>query len=126
MLPVNVDGMIWLNTIYSTFHVPFWMGIILSILFAVALMLGIASLASIFAGFQDKTETLMLIGISVVSAIFFACLVKVIVDKRDAFVPEPISYSVYFEENMDYKTLYENYNIISTEGNIVTIELKEN
>ena len=126
MLPVNVDGMIWLNTTYSIFQIPFWLGIILSIFFAVALMFGITGLASVFTGSQDKTGTFMLIGIGVVSAIFFTCLTKVIIDKKGAFVPEPISYSVYFEENMDYKTLYENYNIISTEGNIVTIELKEN
>lgn len=124
MLPVNVDGMIWLNTIYSSYHLSFLQTIALSVCFAIAFVLGLWGLGGIWSGGLKK-EGIALIGVSVVAALIFAAMTNFCVNKRNTFVPEPISYSVYFEENMDYKTLYENYNIISTEGNIVTIELKE-
>lgn len=124
MLPVSVDGMIWLNTIYSSYHLSFLQGIILSVCFTIAFVLGLYGLWGIWCG-GLKEESIALICVSVVTALIFAVMVIFCVNKKKAFVPEPISYSVYFEENIDYKTLYENYNIISTEGNIVTIELKE-
>ena len=125
MLPVSVDGMILLNTIYSSYHLSFLQGIILSVCFAIAFVLGLCGLFELISSGGLKEGGIALIGVSVVAALIFAATAIFCFNKKNAFVPEPISYSVYFEENIDYKTLYENYNIISTEGNIVNIELKE-
>lgn len=125
MLPVNVDGMIWLNTIYSSYHLSFFQGIALSVCFAITFVFSLCGLGGIWSRGLKKEEGIAFIGISVVAALIFAAMINFCINKKNTFVPEPISYSVYFEENMDYKTLYKNYNIVSTEGNIVTIELKE-
>lgn len=125
MLPVSVDGMIWLNTIYSSYQLSSLQSTILSVCLATAFVLGLCSLFELISSGGLKEGGIALIGVSVVAALIFAAMTIFCINKKNAFIPEPISYSVYFEENMDYKTLYENYNIISTEGNIVTIELKE-
>ena len=45
---------------------------------------------------------------------------------EENFIPEPISYIVYIEDNADYKTLVQNYTIESEQDNLTTIVLKEN
>lgn len=122
MPPVSVDGMIWLNTNYSSYGLSFLFCLALSVCF----VFGIIGLFTVFTIECGKKMGWIFTTLGIIGAIFFVGLSNNAIEKKNAFVPEPISYAVYFEENMDYKTLYENYNIISTEGNIVTIELKEN
>lgn len=126
MLPVSVDGMIWLNTTYSSYHLSFFLAIALSICIAAGFVFSLVGLTMVFTMAYEKKTGWIFITLGVIGAVLFIVLSNVAIEKKNAFVPEPISYSVYFEENMDYKTLYENYNIISTDGNIVIIELKEN
>ena len=128
MLPVNVDGMIWLNTTYSSFHISLSLFLLLYIsvcIFFITIILGTFAFMD-SCDFDDiKTQVFPLYAIALIAGIVMTISIKSIITNNNEFIPEPVSYSVYFEENMDYKTLYENYNIISTKGNIVTIELKE-
>lgn len=128
MLPVSVDGMIWLNTTYSSFYVSLsqFLALYLSFLaFGITIVLGTVAFMDSYTFDDIKTQVFPLYAITLIAGIVMTISIKSIITNKNEFIPEPVSYSVYFEENMDYKTLYENYNIISTEGNIVTIELKE-
>ena len=124
MLPVNVEGVTWLATNYTTYNTP----IIVAILAYVLLVLSfcVALIAVFFwFGLKDKISTLYF-------AIFVCCMILFLAiyygekKNRENFIPEPISYVVYIEDNADYKTLIQNYTIESEQDNLTTIVLKEN
>lgn len=123
MLPINVDGVVWLSTNMTEYSPSFWL------LFA--FLTGSVGGALIFMGIitfiKEGIITAMsplLIGIMVFCLMMFALERENI--REDNFIPEPESYVVYFTEDTDYKKLYENYNIIDEQDNLITIELKEN
>ena len=125
MLPVNVNGIIWLTTNYTTYNTPIIVGVISYVLLVLSFC--VALIATFFwFSFKEKCLTLYLI------AIFVCCMILSLViyhgekEKRENFIPEPISYVVYIEDNADYKTLIQNYTIESEQDNLTTIVLKEN
>ena len=125
MLPVNIEGVIWLTTNYTTYNTPIIVGVLAYVL--LVLIFCVALIAVFFGfGLKDKISTLYLI------AIFVCCMILSLViyhgekKKRENFIPEPISYVVYIEDNADYKTLIQNYTIESEQDNLTTIVLKEN
>lgn len=125
MLPVNVEGVTWLTTNYTTYNTPIIVGVIayflLVLSFCVALIV-----AFFWFGLKDKILTPYFI------MIFVGCIVPFLIiyhgekKNQEDFIPEPISYVVYIEDNADYKTLIQNYTIESEQDNLTTIVLKEN
>lgn len=125
MLPVNVEGVTWLTTNYTTYNTPIIVGVIayflLVLSFCVALIV-----AFFWFGLKDKILTLYFI------MIFVGCIVPSLIiyhgekKNQEDFIPEPVSYMVYIEDNADYKTLIQNYAIESEQDNLTTIVLKEN
>ena len=124
MLPVNVEGVTWLTTNYTAYNTPIIVGVISYVLLTLSFCV---ALIAAFFGFvlKDKISTLYI-------AIFVCCMILSLViyhdekKKRENFIPEPISYVVYIEDNADYKTLIQNYTIESEQDNLTTIVLKEN
>lgn len=127
MLPVNVEGITWLTTNYTAYNTPIITVVLIYVLGVLGLCGGIALIATLFC-FGLKEKVLMLY----FSIIFVGCIISLLAishgekKNRDDFVPEPISYVVYIEDNADYKTLIQNYTIKSEQDNLTTIVLKEN
>ena len=125
MLPVNVEGVTWLATNYTTYNTPIIVGVLEYALLALSFCVALIATFYWFS-FKEKCLTLYLI------AIFVCCMISLLAiyhdDKknRENFIPEPISYVVYIEDNADYKTLIQNYTIESEQDNLTTIVLKEN
>lgn len=125
MLPVNVDGMIWLTTNYTAYNTPIIVGVISYVLLALSCC--IALIATFFwFSFKEKCLTLYLIAAVVCCMISFLAIYHGEKKNQEDFIPEPISYVVYIEDNADYKTLIQNYTIESEQDNLTTIVLKEN
>ena len=125
MLPVNIEGVIWLTTNYTTYNIPIIVAILAYVL--VVLSFCVALIAVFFwFGLKDKISTLYLIAIFVCCMILFLAIYHGEKKNRENFIPEPISYVVYIEDNADYKTLIQNYTIESEQDNLTTIVLKEN
>ena len=125
MLPVSVDGMIWLTTNYTAYNTPIILDVISYVLLALSCC--IALIATFFwFSFKEKYLTLYLIAIVVCCMISFLAIYHGEKKNRENFIPEPISYVVYIEDNADYKTLIQNYTIESEQDNLTTIVLKEN
>lgn len=127
MLPVSVDGVTWLATNYTTYNTPTIVGVLVYVLLALSFCGGIALIAAFFF-FGLKEKWLMLY----LSIIFVGCIISLLAinhgekENRETFIPEPVSYIVYIEDNADYKTLIQNYTIESEQDNLTTIVLKEN
>ena len=127
MLPVNIEGVTWLTTNYTTYNTPIIIAALIYVLGVLGLCGCIALIATLFC-FGLKEKDLMLY----FSIIFIGCIISLLTishgekKNRDDFVPEPISYVVYIEDNADYKTLIQNYTIKSEQDNLTTIILKEN
>lgn len=127
MLPVNVEGITWLTTNYTTYNTPIITAVLMYVLGVLGLCGGIALIATLFY-FGLKEKGLMLY----FTIMFVGCIISLLTiyhgekKNRDDFVPEPISYVVYIEDNTDYKTLIQNYTIESEQDNLTTIVLKEN
>lgn len=125
MLPVNVEGVIWLTTNYTTYNTPIIVGVLEYALLALSFCVALIATFYWFS-FKEKCLTLYLI------AIFVCCMISLLAiyhdnkKNRENFIPEPISYVVYIEDNADYKTLIQNYTIESEQDNLTTIVLKEN
>lgn len=130
MLPVNVDGLIWLNTIFTEYKAPLSFVLLTAIFLSAGLLcclLGINIIFHVEDWQKDFKKTgWILIIIGTISSCAFYNMTRIDNKNKKDFVGEPDSYLVYFTESMDYKALYENYEIVNTEGNIVTIKLKEN
>ena len=125
MLPVNIDGVTWLTTNYTAYNTPIIVGVISYVLLALSFC--IALIAALFwFSFKEKYLTLYLIAIFVCCMISFLAIYHYEKKNRENFIPEPISYVVYIEDNADYKTLIQNYTIESEQDNLTTIVLKEN
>ena len=125
MLPVSVDGMIWLTTNYTTYNTPIIVGVISYVLLVLSFC--VALIATFFwFGLKDKILTLYFIMVFVGCMISFLAIYHGEKKNRENFIPEPISYVVYIEDNADYKTLIQNYTIESEQDNLTTIVLKEN
>ena len=125
MLPVNVNGMIWLTTNYTTYNTPIIVGVISYVLLVLSFC--VALIATFFwFGLKDKILTLYFIMAFVGCMISFLAIYHGEKKNRENFIPEPISYVVYIEDNADYKTLIQNYTIESEQDNLTTIVLKEN
>lgn len=127
MLPVNVEGITWLTTNYTTYNTPIITAVLIYVLGVLGLCGGIALIATLFYfGLKEKGLILYFI------IMFVGCIISLLTishgekKNRDDFVPEPISYMVYIEDNADYKTLIQNYTIESEQDNLTTIVLKEN
>ena len=124
MLPVNVEGVTWLTTNYTTYNTPIIVGVIAYVLLTLSFCIGLI-VAFFWFGFKEKCLTLYLI------MIFVGCIISSLAiyhgekKNRENFIPEPISYVVYIEDNVDYKTLIQNYTIESIQDNLTTIVLKE-
>ena len=125
MLPVNVEGVIWLTTNYTTYNTPIILGVISYVLLVLSFC--VALIATFFwFSFKEKCLTLYLIAIVVCCMISFLAIYHGEKKNRENFITEPISYVVYIEDNADYKTLIQNYTIESEQDNLTTIVLKEN
>lgn len=127
MLPVSVDGMIWLTTNYTTYNTPIIVGILVYVLLALVFCCSIALITAFFwLGSKEKGLILRFIAGLVYCIILILAVVHSEKKNRENFIPEPISYVVYIEDNADYKTLIQNYTIESEQDNLTTIVLKEN
>lgn len=125
MLPVNVEGVIWLTTNYTTYNTPIIVGVLEYALLALSFCVALIA-AFFWFSFKEKGLTLYLIAIVVCCMISFLAICHGEKKNRENFIPEPISYVVYIEDNADYKTLIQNYTIESEQDNLTTIVLKEN
>ena len=125
MLPVNVEGITWLTTNYTAYNTPIILGVISYVLLVLSCCIALIA-AFFWFSFKEKYLTLYLIAIVVCCMISFLAIYHGEKKNRDDFVPEPISYVVYIEDNADYKTLIQNYTIKSKQDNLTTIVLKEN
>ena len=127
MLPVSVDGMIWLTTNYTAYNTPIIVGILVYLLLALVFCCSIALITAFFwFGLKEKGLMLRFIAGLVYCIILILAVVHTEKKSRENFIPEPISYVVYIEDNADYKTLIQNYTIESEQDNLTTIVLKEN
>ena len=127
MLPVSVDGMIWLTTNYTAYNTPIIVGILVYLLLALVFCCSIALITAFFwFGLKEKGLMLRFIAGLVYRLILILAVVHTEKKSRENFIPEPISYVVYIEDNADYKTLIQNYTIESEQDNLTTIVLKEN
>ena len=125
MLPVSVDGMIWLTTNYTAYNTPIILGVISYVLLTLSFCVALIA-AFFWFSFKEKYLTLYLIAIVVCCMISFLAIYHGEKKNQEDFIPEPISYVVYIEDNADYKTLIQNYTIESEQDNLTTIVLKEN
>ena len=127
MLPVNVEGITWLTTNYTTYNTPIIVGILVYLLLALVFCCSIALITAFFwFGLKEKGLMLRFIAGLVYCIILILAVVHTEKKSRENFIPEPISYVVYIEDNADYKTLIQNYTIESEQDNLTTIVLKEN
>ena len=127
MLPVNIEGVIWLTTNYTTYNTPIIVGVLVYVLLALVFCCSIALITAFFwFGLKEKGLLLRFIAGLVCCIILILAVVHTEKKSRENFIPEPISYVVYIEDNADYKTLIQNYTIESEQDNITTIVLKEN
>lgn len=125
MLPVSVEGVTWLATNYASYSTP----TIVSFLMYVLGVLGVSSFILIiaFLSVDFKDVTMLYLGICFVCCVLaFFAIAHDEKKNEENFIPEPISYIVYIEDNADYKTLVQNYTIESEQDNLTTIVLKEN
>lgn len=126
MLPVSVEGVTWLATNYTSYSTP----IIVSFLMYVLGVLGVSSFILIIAFLSvdfKENITMLYLGICFVCCVLaFFAIAHDEKKNEENFIPEPISYIVYIEDNADYKTLVQNYTIESEQDNLTTIVLKEN
>ena len=127
MLPVNVEGITWLTTNYTAYNTPIIVGILVYLLLALVFCCSIALITAFFwFGLKEKGLMLRFIAGLVYCIILILAVVHTEKKSRENFIPEPISYVVYIEDNADYKTLIQNYIIESEQDNLTTIVLKEN
>ena len=127
MLPVNVEGITWLTTNYTAYNTPIIVGILVYLLLALVFCCSIALITAFFwFGLKEKGLMLRFITGLVCCIILILAVVHTEKKSRENFIPEPISYVVYIEDNADYKTLIQNYTIESEQDNLTTIVLKEN
>lgn len=127
MLPVNVEGITWLTTNYTAYNTPIIVGILVYLLLALVFCCSIALITAFFwFGLKEKGLMLRFIAGLVYCIILILAVVHTEKKSRENFIPEPISYVVYIEDNADYKTLIQNYTIESEQDNLTTIVLKEN
>ncbi len=125
MLPVSVEGVTWLATNYASYSTP----TIVSFLMYVLGVLGVSSFILIiaFLSVDFKDVTMLYLGICFVCCVLaFFAIAHDEKKNEENFIPGPISYIVYIEDNADYKTLVQNYTIESEQDNLTTIVLKEN
>lgn len=125
MLPVSVEGVTWLATNYTSYSTP----TIVSFLMYVLGVLGVSSFILIiaFLSVDFKDVTMLYLGICFVCCVLaFFAIAHDEKKNQENFIPEPISYIVYIEDNVDYKTFIQNYTIESEQDNLTTIVLKEN
>ena len=127
MLPVSVEGITWLTTNYTTYNTPIIVGILVYALLALVFCCSIALIVAFFwFGLKEKGLILRFIAGLVYCIILILAVAHTEKKNREDFIPEPISYVVYIEDNADYKTLIQNYTIESEQDNLTTIVLKEN
>ena len=127
MLPVNIEGVIWLTTNYTTYNTPIIVCVLAYVLLALVFCCSIALITAFFwFGLKEKGLMLRFIAGLVYCIILILAVVHTEKKSRENFIPEPISYVVYIEDNADYKTLIQNYTIESEQDNLTTIVLKEN
>ena len=127
MLPVNVEGITWLTTNYTAYNTPIIVGILVYLLLALVFCCSIALITAFFwFGLKEKGLMLRFIAGLVYCIILILAVAHTEKKNRENFIPEPISYVVYIEDNADYKTLIQNYTIESEQDNLTTIVLKEN
>ena len=127
MLPVSVEGITWLTTNYTTYNTPIIVGILVYALLALVFCCSIALIVAFFwFGLKEKGLILRFIAGLVYCIILILAVAHTEKKNRENFIPEPISYVVYIEDNADYKTLIQNYTIESEQDNLTTIVLKEN
>ena len=125
MLPVSVDGLIWLTTNYTAYNTPIILGVISYVLLVLSFCVALI-IAFFWLGLKEKGLMLRFITGLVCCIILILAVVHTEKKSRENFIPEPISYVVYIEDNADYKTLIQNYTIESEQDNLTTIVLKEN
>ena len=125
MLPVNVEGVTWLTTNYTAYNTPIIVGVISYVLLALSCCVALI-VAFFWFGLKEKGLMLRFIAGLVYCIILILAVVHTEKKSRENFIPEPISYVVYIEDNADYKTLIQNYTIESEQDNLTTIVLKEN
>lgn len=126
MLPVSVEGVTWLATNYTSYSTP----TIVSFLMYVLGVLGVSSFILIIAFLSvDFKENITMLYLGICFGCCVLAFFAIAHDEKkneENFIPEPISYIVYIEDNADYKTLVQNYTVESEQDNLTTIVLKEN
>ncbi len=126
MLPVSVDGVTWLATNYTSYSTPTIVGLLMYVLGVLGVSSFILIIAFLSVDFKENI-TMLYLGICFVCCVLtFFALAHNEKKNEENFIPEPISYIVYIEDNADYKTLIQNYTIESEQDNLTTIVLKEN
>ena len=127
MLPVSVEGITWLTTNYTTYNTPIIVGILVYVLLALVFCCSIALIVAFFwFGLKEKGLILRFITGLVCCIILILAVVHTEKKSRENFIPEPISYVVYIEDNADYKTLIQNYTIESDQDNLKNIFINDN
>ena len=125
MLPVNIEGVIWLTTNYTTYNTPIIVGVLAYVLLVLSCC--IALIATFFwFSFKEKCLTLYLIATVVCCMISFLVIYHGEKKNQVDFIPEPISYVVYIDDNADYDTINGKFKYKHPEDNLTTIVLKEN
>ena len=93
MLPVSVDGMIWLTTNYTAYNTPIILGVISYVLLTLSFCVALIA-AFFWFSFKEKYLTLYLIAIVVCCMISFLAIYHGEKKNRENFIPELISYVV--------------------------------
>lgn len=126
MLPVSVEGVTWLATNYTSYSTPTIVGLLMYVLGVLGVFSFILIIAFLSVDFKENI-TMLYLGICFVCCVLaFFAIAHDEKKNEENFIPEPISYIVYIEDNADYKTLVQNYTIESEQDNLTTIVLKEN
>lgn len=126
MLPVSVEGVTWLATNYASYSTPIIVSFLMYVLGVVGVSSFILIIAFLSVDFKENI-TMSYLGICFVCcALALFAIARDEKKNRETFIPEPVSYIVYIEDNADYKTLIQNYTIESEQDNLTTIVLKEN
>ena len=126
MLPVSVEGVTWLATNYTSYSTPTIVGLLMYVLGVLGVSSFILIIAFLSVDFKENITMLYLSIYFVCCVLTFFALAHNEKKNEENFIPEPISYIVYIEDNADYKTLIQNYTIESEQDNLTTIVLKEN
>ena len=128
MLPYNISGVIYLSTNYSSYSPDFLkiFFIILSISIPIGLLIAflIISISDTDSKLWEDKSFKNIFCIAIGFFFIGLFILKNLLSEEHNFVPEPISYEIMITDEVNYNELTEHYNVINTQENIITIEVK--